>query len=54
MSFNTFKVRALMTLMTILVSIILTMSIQAQSGVSRIIGTVTDQNGAAVPGATLF
>ncbi len=53
MSFNTFKVKVLMTLTVMLVSAFMVGTINAQSGIARVIGTVTDQTGAAVPGATV-
>ena len=53
MSFKALKVKFLTTLLTIVVSALMLGTALGQSGVSRIVGTVTDQNGAAVPGATV-
>ncbi|MEZ5429239.1 MAG: TonB-dependent receptor [Pyrinomonadaceae bacterium] len=53
MSFNTFKVRVLITLSAMLVSVLLAGTISAQTGTSGIRGTVKDQQGAVIPGATV-
>lgn len=55
MSFRSIKVKVLMSmsLMALIVFGLTISSVNAQSGVSRITGTVTDQTGAVVPGATL-
>lgn len=51
MSFSKLRSRVFLVLMALFTSAILVGSISAQSGTSRINGTVTDQTGAAVPGA---
>ncbi|HEY0659393.1 MAG TPA: carboxypeptidase-like regulatory domain-containing protein, partial [Pyrinomonadaceae bacterium] len=53
MRFSILKTKVFLTLLTILVSAIFVGTINAQSGTSTINGTVTDQAGAAVPGATV-
>src|SRR5687768_17517320 len=53
MSFNTFKVKVSLTLMAILISALMAGTINAQSGTSGISGTVKDQTGAIIPGATV-
>jgi len=54
MSFRTTRPRVFLAFATLLMSVFLAGSISAQSGTSRISGTVTDQTGAAVPGATVM
>lgn len=53
MSFSIFKSKALLTMVTLIFSTMLVSNVFAQSGTSRISGSVTDQTGAAVPGATV-
>ena len=54
MSFNTLKVRVLMTFATIFVFAFAATTINAQSGTARVSGTVADASGAVVPGATVI
>ncbi len=53
MNSKTLKSNVLTFLIAICVSALLLGTVNAQSGASRIAGTVTDQNGAVVPGATV-
>lgn len=53
MRFSILKTKVFLTLAMMLISVILVGTINAQSGTTGINGTVTDQNGAAVPGATV-
>jgi hypothetical protein len=53
MRFSTLKTKIFLTLVIMLVSAIGVGSVYAQSGTTTINGTVSDQNGAAVPGATV-
>lgn len=53
MRFSTLKTKVLPVLVMMLVSAIFTESVNAQSGTSTVNGTITDQAGAAVPGATV-
>jgi len=53
MSFSIFRSKALFTLMTLVFSTVLVSNVFAQSGTSSVSGTVTDQTGAAVPGASV-
>lgn len=53
MSFNTFKVKVLMALTALLVTAFMVATVSAQSGTSGIRGTVKDQQGALIPGATV-
>ena len=53
MRFNSFRHKALTVLVTLCFSALLVGNAFAQSGTSTISGTVTDNNGAAVPGATV-
>ncbi len=53
MKFSIVKTKVILFLTAMLFSFFLVSSINAQSGTTGISGTVTDQNGAAVPGATV-
>ncbi|REJ79232.1 MAG: carboxypeptidase regulatory-like domain-containing protein [Acidobacteria bacterium] len=53
MSFRNLRPRMFLVLMAVFACAILVGSVSAQSGTSRINGNVTDQTGAAVPGATV-
>jgi len=53
MKFSIVKTKVILFLTVMLFSVFLVSSINAQSGLTGISGTVTDQNGAAVPGATV-
>lgn len=53
MKINTLKTKAFMALLAMLVSAFLTGNINAQSGTTGVKGTVKDQQGAVVPGATV-
>lgn len=53
MKFSILKTKVFLFLTMMLFSVFLVSSINAQSGTTGISGTVTDQNGAAVPGATV-
>ena len=53
MKFSIVKTKVILFLTLMLFSVFLVSSINAQSGTTGISGTVTDQNGAAVPGATV-
>lgn len=54
MSFSRLRPKVFSVLVALFTCAILAGSISAQSGTSRINGTVTDQTGAAVPGATVM
>jgi Carboxypeptidase regulatory-like domain/TonB dependent receptor len=53
MSFNNLRTRGFLTLLTLAIFVFFVGNINAQSGTSNVIGTITDQSGAAVPGATV-
>ena len=53
MKFSIVKTKVFLFLGTVLFSVFLISSVSAQSGTTGVSGTVTDQNGAAVPGATV-
>src|SRR5437868_5911338 len=53
MKFSIVKTKVFLFLVMMLFSVLFVSSIDAQSGTSGIRGTVVDQNGAAVPGATV-
>ena len=53
MKFSILKTKGFLFLASMLFSVFLVSSINAQSGTTGISGTVTDQNGAAVPGAAV-
>ena len=53
MNFSKFRFRNFLSLMTLLFSVVLVGNLNAQSGTSTINGSVVDQTGAAVPGATV-
>jgi hypothetical protein len=53
MSFSILKSKVFLTLLTLLFSVFMVGNIFAQSGTSTVTGSVTDQTGAAVPGATV-
>lgn len=53
MNFSILKTKGFLFLMTMLFSVFLVSSINAQSGTSSINGTVTDKNGSAIAGATV-
>jgi hypothetical protein len=53
MSFKTFKAKVLLTFFAMLISAFLAGNLNAQSGTTKITGTVKDQQGASVPGATV-
>lgn len=53
MSLKTFKSKVFLTLLATLFSVFLTTDLNAQSGTTKISGTVKDQQGASVPGATV-
>ncbi len=53
MKFSIIKTKVFLFLVTMLFSVLFVSSINAQSGTTGISGTVTDQNGAVVPGATV-
>ena len=53
MVFGIYRIRILLTLMTLLFSVMLVGNLFGQSGTSKINGIVTDQTGAVVPGATV-
>lgn len=53
MKFSSLKTKVFLFLTTMLFSVFLVSSVNAQSGTTAVSGTVTDQNGGAVPGATV-
>jgi hypothetical protein len=53
MRFSIKKTKVFLTLTIMLIAVVFAQSINAQSGTTGISGTVTDQTGAAVPGATV-
>lgn len=53
MKFSLIKTKVFLFLTAMLFSIFLTFTVSAQSGTTGISGTISDQNGAAVPGATV-
>jgi len=53
MNFSIVKTKVFRVLTTMLFSVFFVSSINAQSGTTGVSGSVTDQNGAAVPGATV-
>ncbi len=53
MKFSIIKTKVFLFLVTMLFSVLFVSSINAQSGTTGVRGTVVDQNGAAVPGATV-
>ena len=53
MSFSIFRSKALFTLITLVFSTVLISNVFAQSGTSSVSGSVTDQTGAKVPGASV-
>ena len=53
MSFSIFRSKAMLALVTLIFSTMLVGNAFAQSGTSTITGVVSDQTGAAVPGATV-
>jgi hypothetical protein len=53
MSFKTFKARVFLALCAVLISVFTAGINNAQSGTSNITGAVKDQQGAAIPGATV-
>ena len=53
MNFSSLKTKVFLFLTTLLFSVFLISSVNAQSGTTAVSGTVSDQTGAAVPGATV-
>lgn len=53
MSFKTFKAEVFLTFFAVLISAFSAGNLSAQSGTTKISGTVKDQQGASVPGATV-
>lgn len=53
MNFSSLKTKVFLFLTTMLFSVFLISSVNAQSGTTAVSGTVSDQNGGAVPGATV-
>lgn len=53
MNLNPLRARVSISLMALILSVFAVGTANAQSGISRIVGTVTDQTGASVPGATV-
>src|SRR5215213_10174205 len=53
MKFNSLKTKVFLFLTAMLLSVFFVSSINAQSGTTGVSGTVSDQNGASVPGATV-
>ncbi len=53
MNFSILKSKAFMTMLTLIMSVTFVSGVFAQSGTSTVSGTVSDQTGASVPGATV-
>ncbi|HEY0658855.1 MAG TPA: carboxypeptidase-like regulatory domain-containing protein, partial [Pyrinomonadaceae bacterium] len=53
MKFSILRTKVLLTLVMMLCSVVFIGTIHAQSGTSTLNGTITDQAGAAVPGASV-
>lgn len=53
MNLNPLKARVSISLLALILSVFAVGTANAQSGISRIVGTVVDQTGASVPGATV-